>query len=456
VRTLALVVAAVLSVGACAAGDPPRWRVVDGELRAPDGRTAILRGANLSGKHKWSPYFDFHRREDFVRLRAEWGLNTIRLLTVWAAVEPAEGQLDAAYLDALAERVAWAEEAGLSVVVDMHQDLYGEGFAGGDGAPRWTCDDALYAAYVPRTPWFFGYFDENMTACIDRFWESPRLRARFVAAWRAVAVRLASSPAVVGFDAMNEPHFGTYSIYDFEADRLQPLYEELTRAVREVAPGWVAFLEPGASRNAGIPTGLKPFGVRDVVYAPHLYDNGAEGGGGFDEARRAAYLEHARALGDEARALGAALWIGEYGGVAAAAGIGPYMDAAYAATGELGAGSSYWEYGKNGGYGMLDENGAEKPALMAVLVRPAPVRVAGRAVRWAWDDGARRLTLRYRPDRAATLPTEIALPPRLFPNGAAVGCGGCAVELGDGVARLVSAPPGSGDGEVTVTVEPSP
>ena len=47
----------------------------------------------------------------------------------------------------------------------MHQDVYGEGF-GFDGAPRWTCDAARYAAFVPRTPWFLSTLDPNVMACV--------------------------------------------------------------------------------------------------------------------------------------------------------------------------------------------------------------------------------------------------------------------------------------------------
>ena len=63
----------------------------------------------------------------------DWGMNAVRLLTTWAAVEPEQGVYDEAYLDALAERLDWAKDAGLHVVLDMHQDVYGEGF-GFDGA----------------------------------------------------------------------------------------------------------------------------------------------------------------------------------------------------------------------------------------------------------------------------------------------------------------------------------
>jgi endoglycosylceramidase len=242
----------------------------------------VLRGVNLSGRQKHPPYIDVFTQTDYAALRTAWGMNTIRFIMPWAAIEPSDGAFDEAYLDQLATRVAWAADAGLAVILDMHQDVYGEGF-GFDGAPRWVCDEARYAAFVPRDPWALNYADPNVMACFDDLWAQPD-RGRMVAAWRRVAERLAGAPAVIGFDPINEPNWGTYAVGRFERDRLMPYYDEVVAAVRGAAPGWVAFLEPSGSRNLGVPTGLVPFAYPDVVYSPHLYDPSAEQTGMFDPA----------------------------------------------------------------------------------------------------------------------------------------------------------------------------
>ena len=181
-RSLAL----LLLVSACH-GDPPGWTVAGGFLRDPEGRVVILRGVNLSGRHKLPPYLDFHGPDDYRRLRDDWGMNAIRFLVTWSAIEPVDGVHDPAFLDEVAERIGWAEDAGLLVFLDMHQDLYGEGFAGGDGAPRWSCDPARYSAFTPRTPWFFGYLDGNVTACFDALWTDAHLHDHYAALWGALA-----------------------------------------------------------------------------------------------------------------------------------------------------------------------------------------------------------------------------------------------------------------------------
>ncbi len=446
----------VLVLALCGCGDgnstAPRWQVARGFIRDPEGRAVILRGVNLSSVHKQKPYFDFHVEADYRRIRDDWGMNSVRFLIEWAAVEPARGVYDAAYLDEVAKRIEWAQAAGLWVVIDMHQDVYGEGFAG-NGAPRWTCDEARYAAYVPTTPWFLNYTDPNVVACYDGLYGSAELRGHFIEAWRRVATRLAGYPAVLGFDPMNEPYWGSAPVSDFEAATLGPLFAEVTTAVRGAAPHWLAFIEPASSRNLGFATSYQTL-PKDAVYAPHSYDQAAEGGAGFVPSKRADVIANLAALAREADGLGAALWIGEYGGVAANPGIREYMDAQYDGAGAVGAGMMYWHYGKDGGYGLLDASGAEKPELLDTLVRPYPERVAGDAVTYAWDEATSTFTLSFVP-RAAGGPTVLSVPARRYPAGFQVGCGGCTVTRGTGRVELgVVAPAAGAGGVATVTLTP--
>ncbi|MCW5802347.1 MAG: cellulase family glycosylhydrolase [Deltaproteobacteria bacterium] len=426
----------------------PRWHVRDGFLRAPDGRAAILRGVNLSGAHKYAPYLDDKQPADYARVRDAWGMNAVRFLMTWAAVEPEPGRYDDAYLDAVAERLGWAHAAGLAVVLDMHQDIFGEGF-GFDGAPRWACDEARYAAFVPKEPWYLSATDPNVMACVDELYMLPERRNRFIAAWRHVAERLAGAPAVVGFDPLNEPNWGTYPLFQFETDILAPFYGDIVATVREVAPAWVAFAEPSASRNVGFLTQLRELPFDNVVYAPHSYDQAAESGAGFDPAQRQKLLDYARDVAGEAQVLGAALWIGEYGGMVDAPNIGPYMTAQYDAAGSVAAGAMYWAYDKGGGYSILDADGHEKPALMDVIVRPFPTLVAGDPIAYAFDAAASRFTFTYTPDAAVASPTEISVPARVYPDGYTVDCGGCEHAIA-GETVVVTRPPAARPATVTL------
>lgn len=437
----------VACVVGCSESPPPA--VHDGFLHDAEGRAIIMRGVNLAGAHKNAPYLDDKQPADYARVREAWGLNAIRFLMTWSAIEPQQGVYDDAYLDRVAERLGWAREAGLHVVLDMHQDIYGEGF-GFDGAPRWTCDESRYAAFVPRMPWFVSAQDVNVIACVDDLYARADLREHFSEAWRRVAARFAAEPAVIGFDVLNEPHWGSSPIYSFEAETLAPFYEQVVTAVRKEAPHWVAFLEPSAARNGGLATSLKPFPFENVMYAPHSYDVTAESGGGFDAARAQRLKDHVADLALDAQNLGAGLWIGEYGGDAAAPGIVDYMTAQYDAAGAAAASTMYWAYDKGGAYSLLDAAGNEKPALLGVIVRPYPALVAGTPTAYAFDAATRTFTLEYAPDSSVSAPTRIIVPQRTYPTGYHVECD-CTYES-DGDELVITKAPGGR--AATITVRP--
>jgi endoglycosylceramidase len=449
--TLAALVVACASKHADDA--PKKWHVDAGEIKDASGRTVILRGANFAGAHKFPPHMSTFGADELHRLRDAFGFDVVRFLVTWAAVEPQKGVFDEAYLDELDQRMQWAKDAGVFVVIDMHQDLYGEGFPGGDGAPAWACDDARYKAYKPPAQWFFGYLDPNVEACVDAMYEpGGEPRAHFVAMWKHLAERLVKHDNVIGFDILNEPPWGSYTITEFESDKLAPFYVEVTNAVRAVAPDWLLFMEPAGSRNVGYPTSLPKMPFDNIVYAPHSYDNDSEQGKAFDPARADAIAQYLKALRSEADTFGAALFIGEYGGTSTNPGIAPYMRAEVSSASSVGAGSTYWAYDKDSkGYALLNDDGSEKKELADLVAVAYPTLVAGSGVTWAFDAGV--ATIRFTPDSSITEPTEIIAPTRAYPNGVDVDCGGCTVEQSPGRVLLRTAPPGS---PAVVSLKPRP
>jgi endoglycosylceramidase len=412
----------VLALAGCGDNLP---QPADGFVHDAEGRALILRGVNLAGAHKNAPYTDVFGPADYTRLHDDWGLTAVRFLITWSAVEPMPGQFDDAYLDWVAERAGWANDAGLYVVLDMHQDVFGEGF-GFDGAPAWACDATHYAGFTPMQPWGINYADSHVMACFDQLWSDP---SELVAAWRHVAEHLAGAPAIIGFDPINEPSWGSYGIATFERDRLQPFYESAIAEVRKAAPKWLAFAEPSNSRALGFSTSLQPFHASGVVYSPHLYDVDAERTGMFDPAHAPDLVEMGSEFADEAKRMGTALWIGEYGGQGVDPNVGAYMGADYDAAAAVSAGSMIWAYDEGGGYSLLDAQGNEVPSLVAALVRPFPTRVAGTPGAWSYDPTTRTFELDWTSDPAIDAETRIAIPSRVYPNGVSVDCGGCATDI---------------------------
>ena len=233
------------------------------------GRRMLLRGVNLSGAskvpmepngatHLREGFFD-HRQVSFVgrpfplaeadehfrRLR-HWGLTTLRFLTTWEAIEHAgPGIYDKEYLDYLAAVVQKAQEHGLRVFIDPHQDVWSR-FSGGDGAPGWTLEAVGFnlenlhdtgAAFVhamvgnnyPRMIWFTNsyklasatmfmlFFAGNVYApktLIDGIPAQDYLQSHYIAAIKQIATRLKGLPQVIGYDSLNEPSDGWIGLTD--------------------------------------------------------------------------------------------------------------------------------------------------------------------------------------------------------------------------------------------------
>ena len=180
-------------------------RLVDAQ-----GRHLVLHGTNSVNKTP-EPKPEMGRPERFQQMAA-WGFNCVRLGFVWAGLEPEPGKYSEEYLDWIAERVGWAKENGLYVLLDMHQDLYGMKFA--DGAPEWaTLDEGL--THIKGAVWSDAYFaSQAIQRSFDNFWDNKPgpdgvgIQDHYAGAWKFVAERFADEPAVVGFDLMNEPFIG--------------------------------------------------------------------------------------------------------------------------------------------------------------------------------------------------------------------------------------------------------
>lgn len=226
-------------------------------------RTIILRGVNLGGSSKvpvrpdgatWNKtgFYD-HRQVSFVgrpfplaeadehfrRLRA-WGINFLRFLVTWEAIEHAgPGLYDDEYLDYLYTVVKKAGEYGFDLFIDPHQDVWSR-FTGGDGAPGWTLEAAGFdltrlhatgAAFLhqehgdpfPRMIWptnynklaagtmftlFFAGNDFAPQLMIDDIPIQEYLQSHYIHAIKQVASRLRDLPNVIGYDTLNEPSNG--------------------------------------------------------------------------------------------------------------------------------------------------------------------------------------------------------------------------------------------------------
>ncbi len=177
-------------------------------------RTIILNGINYVTKHP-EQYFKNDNDEEIFKQFKEWGFNCIRFGMSWRGIEPEPGKIDEAYLKEIDKRVKMAEENGMWLILDMHQDLYGGKY--GNGAPDWaTIDNDM--PHETGDVWSDAYLvSPAIHTVFDNFWKNTPasdgvgIQDHYIFVWKTIANRYAQSPSVIGFDIMNEPFTGSES-----------------------------------------------------------------------------------------------------------------------------------------------------------------------------------------------------------------------------------------------------
>ena len=382
------------------------------------GGQLLLRGVNISAEAKWAvDHLPPIEPNDLLRLRDSLGLNAIRLLVFWQAIEPFPGVFDREYLSAVRTIVDAAETADLVVLVDMHQDLFGDGF-GQAGAPRWACDETYYATYNQPDLWLLGYVQPEIVACFDGFYHDTDLRASFAAAWAELAKALAGAPAIFAYEVLNEPFWGSATSQEFDRVIGPDLYAEVGAVIRSVDPDpWLA-IEPAPTASVGLPSELMAPEQPRLLYAPHFYPPAIELGHGYD-GKVQTLRHHASVICADGHRLGVPVVIGELGVRRDVPGFARYLEDAYDALDEAHLSVFYWDHTRGGrqSYGLYDESG--EPAEQGELVaRPYPARVAGSLTRFYWDREDGEFVVEWQEDGAVTGETVLSLPELAFPDGA--------------------------------------
>jgi len=183
-------------------------------------------------------------REDLRVLAKDWGGNLIRYQLLHMPKRDDEGHLDAyeawlaGELDYLDGVLAWSEELGLRVVIDLHSP------PGGPLGEHGTVNAS------------------------GPFWSRPDAQARFVATWERIAGRYRGRDVIWGFDLLNEPD--DRQVREGCED-WQALAGRAARAIRAIDPRRTLIVEPPGWGGPQGFVGFLPLDVPRVVYSFHLY-----------------------------------------------------------------------------------------------------------------------------------------------------------------------------------------
>jgi len=392
----------------------------------------VLHGCNFDGSAKGASGLPALGREDALRLAGQWGFNFVRYLIFWARIEPEPGRYDDAYLDRVRERLDWMHEAGIRVVLDMHQDLWGPGVRQdgetSDGAPPWaTITDGM--PHIPFSQWLggwgFDYLSPDVTRAFDNFWDydgpHPELQDHYAAMWAHVAARFRDHPALLGYNPMNEPWQGSDLLRarEFDEGKFTDFTQRMIDAIRTVDTEHWVFYEPCAfGPNQGFPSHMGRLvdpreGVPRLAYFPHLYPLTVELAGGYDRSTDPTLALWAEARTGESRRQAAPLLLGEWS-MLRWHGLEDrvmFFDDVLRMLERVTAGWAYWDCSF-----FFHEPFPEQ--VLPRIARPYPRRIAGLPVSRSYDERSGRLTVVFRQNPEASGPTEIYLgAARNYPRG---------------------------------------
>lgn len=177
------------------------------------GKQVILHGVNVlcRGRETGHIYPEIEKAFPYFR---RMGFNLLRYGIFWDAVEPQPGKIDYEYLNKVKSIVKLAEENGMYIILDMHQDLFAQKFI--DGAPDWACLDEGLPHPQDCVIWFEAYLkSEAIIKAADNFWANKEaedgigLLDHYEHMWEEIARVFAPCDNVIGLEPMNEPFMGS-------------------------------------------------------------------------------------------------------------------------------------------------------------------------------------------------------------------------------------------------------
>ncbi|NLZ95797.1 MAG: glycoside hydrolase family 5 protein [Bacteroidales bacterium] len=294
------------------------------------------------------------------------------------------------------------------------------------------------------------------------------LQDHYAQMWQHIAKRYANNPAVIGYDLMNEPFSGSsaqqymptmLAAYgkmmhettgkelsrreleliwsdvedrtnalknlasaknfagvvdvlfplnrDFETRKLQPFYQKVSDAIREVDKSTILFLEHSYLSNMGIRSSIARTTLFDgkpdslLAYAPHGYDLVTDTESASDASSERLSFIYNR-FQETGNRLNMPVWLGEWGAFYRhGEEIVPVAQHAITEIENNLYGNAYWSY----------ESKMNKLAYFKqALVRPYPAYTNGELLEYNYDRESNVLTMIWQEEKGNATPTQVFIP----------------------------------------------
>ncbi len=212
------------------------WRMKGG-VESPREIEALIE--TLLGPDKaaafWQGYRDRYVTQADIAYLARAGCNTIRVPLHYKLFLDANGE----GFHRLDRVVEWSRAAKVYLILDLH--------CAPGGQTGTNIDDSR------GYPWLF---------------ESATAQEQLFTVWRNLARHYRDEPVVLGYDLLNEP-LPSFPYWEHLKPMLEPLFNRLTLAVREIDPNHIVFLT-GAHWDSDFKIlGAPP--AKNVAYTFHKY-----------------------------------------------------------------------------------------------------------------------------------------------------------------------------------------
>jgi endoglycosylceramidase len=428
------------------------------------GRVLLLHGVNMV--QKTAPYTPEARGfgDDDAQWLKENGFDVVRLGITGTGLMPAPGVIDVAVLDRYAATVDMLARHQLFVVVDLHQDGWGERAngepLGSDGFPEWM---TLTKGALNTHTGFPLYYVTNpaIQQAFQSLWDnepgpdSVALQQSVAKMFGALATRFADNPWVLGYDVFNEPWPGVNwasclsptGCPELEHAYLDPLYAAATSAIRRAGSSQLVLGEPFVLFNFGTSpaTFAVPGGDANAGMSFHMYTT--------SPAQEPALLDQSIAW---SQANGGALLNTEWGSTHDPAAITRQADEFDAALMPW----MFWAYDEDVVVDMsaAPEGANVRDAVAGALIRPHAVAVAGQPLSMSFNAVNRSFELTWETSSVlhGRFPphvlTTVNVPRRQYPDGYTVEVRGATVRSDPCAQTLLLAnQPGAKSASVRVT-----
>jgi endoglycosylceramidase len=367
--------------------DPAGVHVVGTTFRDGQGRQLLFRGYNAKATTLFDVVFSDGRtpNETFPDLSEaetarieQLGWNVLRIPLSWSGLEPMPQQYSQAWMQKLDAVLHMAHEHAFYVLLDMHQDAYSKEI-GEDGEPLWAIvppptmllsgpsDDSRRLTPQVLNAGFSFFADANATDGRD-------LQGAYVTAVVEFVKHVLGDPAVLGYEAMNEPVV-------LHQDQLDGFHQRFAAGVHSIDADAPVLFEPVSTRNqtddAIVPA--SPWSSGPGAYAVHMYTGifsmpGAWTAQNEDPSILAPSWVHADA---ERAGWGTPLFVTEFGcDVTQPQGL-VWMSDELDLMDQYLASSTAWEFSGLGAWGFHDDSGNERPATTHIMTRMFPRATAG-------------------------------------------------------------------------------